>query len=750
MGLLDSCVCIACEPGSPTLVFPVSRSQSFPNLRSRLHIAEDVYGSILTASVPLHFSSVRLIRRSLLCDAGLLSFTMSLPAGAFTTSIGGRLCTAIPRVTPAVNTSDFSTTSEAAAVVAAVAATTRAAEAFAIANSSTIQAVVGSSSSNVVVAAAAAVPTISQSSSISVALPTSTSSTTPTASQSTSSPDSTEAAVPSTASATDQVVVTPQTTLSTPTPNASPTTSSEHETKTPSAVVESDAHITQASTSQSIYSNQAVASTIGNYLATQAREGPTQSSTVAAAGTSSSHPVNIGSIMGGIVGGMAFVGILFFLWWRCIMRRKSRDSLLTPLNGSFDGRGQGEKYEFDGDSMGPTTLGKRLKAQCGGFCSRIRMDLVDFGSTVKAKFVRESDAPSVNMNRGNSQFLEPIQQHSRSNSAVTGGHETALTTRDRMADWWQRLIEDVNFNWRLRQKANEPLDHFAATRSMKEKDGQANQVSPSFSQFLVMKDHESRKASERHRRSQSTATLPQLGSLGLEFSAGSNPFADPFPNAQPTIPNIPKPPGAVTANPYDDPTPKLYSSDYISNVRRSRGLSQSTPKNAAPATRLRSSTSTKPVTTPRYPSIAAPSSRYPSTIRTSQDSYSISGRNAKGRSDPFDLDRPDLFQRPPPVPSQSQAEIASTSKAMMQPRIESVHAGKPRIVSNAETYSSSKYSSGVSAVFSEWGDPGPDLGPVAWKRPGAEDVSIWSNEATRGSSVSSGQGSQIITIGRAV
>lgn len=548
------------------------------------------------------------------------------------------------------------------------------------------------------------------------------------------------------------MVVAPQTILSTPSPTSSHTTSSKDASKTPSVTLQGDASIIQASISQSIYSNQAVPSTVGYDSPTQAGEGPAKSSAAAAAASISSNPkINVGSVMGGIVGGVAFISILLFLLWRFRKRRKSRDSLLTPLNGSFDRRGQREKYEFDGDSLGPTPLGKRWKAQAGGFCSKIRMDLVDLGSAVKAKFGRGSDAPSVNMNRGNSQFLEPIQQHSRSNSAVAGGHETSLTTRDRLADWWQRLTEDVNFNWRLRQKANEPLDHFAATRSMSEKLGETNQVSPNFSQFLVMKDNELRQASERHRRSQSTATLPQLGSLGLEFGSTSNPFGDPFLNTQPTIPNVSKPPGALTSNPFADPTPKLDSSDYISNVRRSRGLSQPIPKNPAPATRLPSNHATKPSTAPRYPSIAAASSRYPSTIRTSQDSYrdtvlssqSISGRTAKGRSDPFDLDRPGLLQRPPPVPSQSQAE-----KATMKPRIESVHAGKPRIVSNAETYSSSKYSSGVSATFSEWGDPGPDLGPVAWRGP--EEGSIGSNEATRGSGVSSAQGSQIITVGRAL
>jgi hypothetical protein len=682
---------------------------------------------------------------------------MSLPAGASITSIGGKRCTAIPRVAAAVNTSsNFSVTPAAAAV----AATSPAAAAVALANSSTVQAVVGSSSSNVPVAAAAVEPSISQSSSVPAALLTSTQSAIST--PSTSNPDANQAIVPTTTSATDQVVAAPQSVLSTPTPTYSPITSPKHASNARATIVGTDSSLTQIPTSQSVYSNQpmasnqAVATTIGHNYPTQAGEGPSQSSGMAVASMSSSSKANIGSVMGGITGGVALIGILAFLWWRCIKRRKSRDSLLTPLNGSFDRRG--EKYEIDGDSLGPTPLGKRWKAQAGGFCSRLRMDLVDWGSAVKSKFARRSDAPSVNMNRGNSQFLEPIQQHSRTNSAATGGHEAILTTRDRLADWWQRLTEDVNFNWRLRQKANDPLDHFTATRNMSDREAQRNHVSPSFSQFLVMKDHELRQATERHRRSQSTVTLPQLGSLGLEFNSMSNPFADPFPNVQPTIPNISKPPGALTSNPFANPISKSNSSDYVSNVRRSRGLSQPVPKNPGPTTRLSSHTGVKATNASRHPSVTAPSSRYPSTIRTSQDTYrdtvlsalSISGRNVKGRSDPFDLDRPDLLQRPPPIPSQSQAENVGSSKAVaMQPRIESVHAGKPRIVSHAETYSSSKYSSGVSATFSEWGDPGPDLGPVAWRRPGAEERSIGSNEATRGS-VGSGQGSQIITVGRAL
>ena len=46
------------------------------------------------------------------------------------------------------------------------------------------------------------------------------------------------------------------------------------------------------------------------HFPTQAGEGPAQSSAVAAASISSSRTVNVGSVMGGIVGGVAFIGIL--------------------------------------------------------------------------------------------------------------------------------------------------------------------------------------------------------------------------------------------------------------------------------------------------------------------------------------------------------------------------------------------------------------------------------------------------------
>jgi hypothetical protein len=58
------------------------------------------------------------------------------------------------------------------------------------------------------------------------------------------------------------------------------------------------------------------------------------------------------------------------------MWRNSRDSMLTPLNGSFDRRAIAEKYEFDGELVGPTPFGVKLKAQAGGLYTTIRTNLV--------------------------------------------------------------------------------------------------------------------------------------------------------------------------------------------------------------------------------------------------------------------------------------------------------------------------------------------------------------------------------------
>lgn len=124
--------------------------------------------------------------------------------------------------------------------------------------------------------------------------------------------------------------------------------------------------------------------------------------------------------------------------------------------------------------------------------------------------------------------------------------------------------------------------------------------------------------------------------------------------------------------------------------------------------------------------------------------FSSTTRKGKGRSDPFDLERPELWkpklQNPPmPAPRDSTRDLypnplrmsslrgqalAGQDSQGAQPRVVSVQT--PRIVSATGTYGS-KYSSGVSSL-DEWGDPGPDLGP------GSSTGSLRANASSAGSS----------------
>jgi hypothetical protein len=429
------------------------------------------------------------------------------------------------------------------------------------------------------------------------------------------------------------------------------------------------------------------------------------------------------------------------------------------------------KYEIDNESVGPTARRKIWNARVGRFVENLRDGFANTGASIKTKF-NNSSSVSVNMNRGNSQFIQPIPQHSRSNSsALSAGQGSNLTTRDRVVDWWTRFTADVNFNWRLRNligKNTEPIDPFVSTRAMKEAGNQSN---PDFSKFLAMKDSELRAQADRRRRSLSQSQQ-QLGSLGLDFSESNarnnDPFADPSTSpsklrvVNPTI--MPSDAGVVTLNPFVDPptvpkpvtaTKVLGPANYVADIRRSRGQSISGPSK---------SNTTTPAT--RYPStIGGPASRYPSTIVTNRShdsfrssigtSFSMNPRKKAGRSDPFDLDSLALATSPPSMPvfetknyppqtamarnsglSRITQSPTSTLGGMnesrnerMAPRVVSGAQGNGRVVSETGTYSS-KYSSGASALMSQWGDPGPDLGPGGLARLGSQKAVFESGDSS--------------------
>jgi hypothetical protein len=427
-------------------------------------------------------------------------------------------------------------------------------------------------------------------------------------------------------------------------------------------------------------------------------------------------------------------------------------------------------YEIDSASVGPSKRSAKWKAEAGyqkGKVSKIvttvRIDLENFVSSLESKVAgKRSDTPSVNLNRGNSQFLDgPIPQHSRNNSVLS--NITHITARDRLNAWWDRVTENMAFSWYLRRQAKEPVDPFAAARSMTDKQANIDRQ-PVFSQLLGTGDRELSLPAERRRPSLSSS-ISNLGSLGLDFES-HDPFADPVPAAKSqTVGWVPPNPNS-SSSPFSDPVPQPERSipkakTYISDIRRSRGLSvdagNDTSAYAANNTAYR-------------PPSTATGSRYPSSIAPSRDSYrdtvfsafSSNARKGKGRSDPFDLERPELWHskilpvqeikrsstRPRgasiegrestdmyPNPLQPNPVRKSSMRVTAIRRTDS-NDPQPRIVSN--NWYASKYSSGVSNI-GDWGDPGPDLG-----------AGIASNSGLRGNALSNDRGNFVNPAARVV
>lgn len=423
------------------------------------------------------------------------------------------------------------------------------------------------------------------------------------------------------------------------------------------------------------------------------------SSAAAAGAVSSSKGVMAGPVVGGVIGSVAVIALLGFIFWYFRRRKMGRESLLTPLT---TGR-RTSFYDNDGGaSIGPTGRGIRWKSALGYRIDQVRTvgsgiksGVVGIGASLKSKVARDrSDSPSVNLNRGNSQFLDgPIPQHSRNNSVLTDGDEK-MTLKEKAADFWDNVKDKLS---RLRKKDDEPSDVFAYARGVTEKQATLN-GQPDFSQLLGKSERDLQLQAERRRMSfPENGTVPQLGSLGLNFGTpGDNPFADPIAGAT-------KP-----SNPFADPVTRPERSvpkdnTYITDTRRSRGQSIDQGKSNLPSNNINSIY--------RPPSTAV-ASRYPSTIAPSRDSYrstvysnfTSNARKGKGRSDPFDLEGSlksgnSMDMYPSPLTSSRWPPAQSSQNQPPKPRR-----------TDSTMSATSKYSSGVSSL-GDWGDPGPDLGP---------------------------------------
>ncbi|KAI8965541.1 hypothetical protein F5Y11DRAFT_294377 [Daldinia sp. FL1419] len=364
------------------------------------------------------------------------------------------------------------------------------------------------------------------------------------------------------------------------------------------------------------------------------------------------------AIAGGVVGGVIAISLVaFIIWfWRKRKMQGRRSTMLTPMSpiGAFGGNEKGP-YPISRTPLEPTPLPQKIWRAIGAGYGRLRGQV---GGIVTRS---GSPSPSVNLDRGNSQFGLPEPVHSRN-----GSNTVPTTDKNRPVDWWGRLAEDENSNWQLSRESAGKGPAFGSQpgRDLEGAQGIAN---------------------GNQRRSVSVGGEQHfLGGLKLDFDS-ANPFSDV--NAIGNNPAKATPMMVpATNNPFSDSNAITVPSGvvnggiatYVQSGRHSRGQS-----------------------------VSASISRQTSNASYRTSVGTVGTRRNRFRSDPFELDRPDFLQ------SGSSSMDATAGWASRASRNSNNIGSVPNVPQQAHTRNesfSSKYSSGVSNMG--WSDPGPDVGPA--------------------------------------
>lgn len=495
--------------------------------------------------------------------------------------------------------------------------------------------------------------------------------------------------------------------------NSAPTTTSG----TPASASAS----ASGSTSDIVLGTAATSTTtgLGRYESSDAGAGLTNGAENNHTGSAMNTKTTV-AVAGGVIGGLALISILLFLiwFWRKRLKKNRRSAPLTPLStGPADRNGERGPYDIPRNSLGPANIPEKVRAMVGYNYHRLRGRV--------NSLVTRSPKPGMDVNRGNSQFgplgAPVIGFASRAEVAGT----EAMTTKDRFIDWWGRRIEDGNLNWKLhdpksRRSNNETYTSMPNVGQASERGSQPDFLEKQQQQGA---SNDTAAGSSNKRRSQSLGSAHFLGGLALNFDV-ENPFVDSNAMSHDSAMVMPLATSrAETSNPFSDanvlpmaaiPAHNNNTSAQaggaaatynIQNTRRSRGYSVS-----AASTR---------------PSSSATAGRVPSPYRESSVSVETSDtRRNKFRSDPFDLDKPELYAPSPGSSARGVAAAGSSDGDGGQGGRYSNAQGLPNMPrpthARAESLTS-KYVGGMSSM-ADWGDPGPDVGPAAgrWNMPGPD------------------------------
>lgn len=235
-------------------------------------------------------------------------------------------------------------------------------------------------------------------------------------------------------------------------------------------------------------------------------------------------PRKAGVVVGAVVGAaVAAALVAFFLWFSMKRRQRPRYIIHTPVFKSPNSGSSGKTWEFDADSLGPTPRSERILEAMGNKFNNI-------GKIFKPTSSPPRGESTVSMDRGHPQFLEPAPRPEKGvspgDAAVEPGPRE-LSTKDRLGDWWSRVREDADFNWRLRN--DEVAD-------MSRADGGG---------AAMARGVPGRMSSTR--RASFGSTHDVSGALGLTLTDSRARGNDPFSDTHAIRQNPPQP-----SNPFDD------------------------------------------------------------------------------------------------------------------------------------------------------------------------------------------------------
>ena len=314
------------------------------------------------------------------------------------------------------------------------------------------------------------------------------------------------------------------------------------------------------------------------------------------------------------------------------------------------------EYVINRGSIGPTPKSERFKASLS---YNIRVLKGRLGGMLSG----QASSRGVNMDRGNSQFMD---SSSRDNSS-----------KGRFAGSGAGLANGQN----EKRAMGAPTDNHSGR--------------PDFLTLLGMDEDELERAAQNKRASKKRRASAERSRQGGSRSRNNNDYLDrlnvdldnPFSDANTIARQSAKPaPFAVNQsnNPFSDANavrnngnnfPLRESRTYISDDRRSRGQTESMYRD-----------SMQTVT----------------TVDTKRNRF---------RSDPFDLERPERLQHsqvPLPTASVSAQAIYNTPGSRVSDASRTGEIQLPRAAHQRVDSYTSKYSSGVS--LGDWAEPGPDVG----------------------------------------